>query len=48
MERSTNQTTNKKPSAGLEETNYRPVSNLGFISKVAEKVFTHIIYQTLQ
>ena len=38
MERRTSQTTNKKPSAGLEITNYRPVSNLGFISKVVEKV----------
>ena len=38
MERSTSQTTNKKPSAGLEKTNYRLVSNLGLISKVIEKV----------
>ena len=33
------QTTNKKkPSAGLERTKYRPVINLGFISKIVEKV----------
>ena len=38
MDRSTSQTANKKPSAGLEKTNYRPVNNLGFISKVVEKV----------
>ena len=28
----------KKPTAGQEKSNYRPVSNLSFISKVAEKV----------
>ena len=28
----------KKPTAGLEKSNYRPVSNLSFISKVAEKL----------
>ena len=28
----------KKPSGGLVKTNYRPVNNLGFISKVVEKV----------
>ena len=28
----------KKPSEGLVKRNYRPVSNLGFISKVVEKV----------
>ena len=28
----------KKPSGGLVKTNYRPVSNLGYISKVVEKV----------
>ena len=28
----------KKPSGGLVKTNYRPVSNLGFISTVVEKV----------
>ena len=38
MERSIGQTTEKKPSAGLEKTNYRPVSSLGFISKILEKV----------
>ena len=27
----------KKPSAGLERANYRPVSNLGFISNIVEK-----------
>ena len=37
-ERSTSQTTNEKPSAGIEKMNYRPVSNLGFVSKVIEKV----------
>ena len=40
MERSIGQTTNKKPSGGVEKTNYRPVSNLGFISKIVQKV-TH-------
>ena len=38
MERSIGQATNKKPSAGLEKTNHRQVSNLGFISKIVEKV----------
>ena len=28
----------KKHQPGLEKTNYRPVSNLGFISKIVEKV----------
>ena len=28
----------KKPSGGLVNTNYRPVSNLGFISKVVENI----------
>ena len=27
----------KKPTAGQEKSNYRPVSNLSFISKIAEK-----------
>ena len=38
MEGSTGQTTERKPMAGQEKSNYRPVSNLSFISKVAEKV----------
>ena len=38
MERRIGQTTNKKLPADLEKTNYRPVSNLGFISKIVEKV----------
>ena len=38
MEGSTGQTTDKKPTAGQEKSNYRPVSNLSFISEVAEKV----------
>ena len=38
MERSNSQTSNKKPSAGLGKTNYRLVSNLGFTSKVVQKV----------
>ena len=36
----------KKLSGGLVKTNYRPVSNLGFISKVVEKV-TQTIHETL-
>ena len=38
MEGSTGQTADKKPTAGQEKSNYRPVSNLCFISKIAEKV----------
>ena len=38
MEGSTGQTTDKKPTAGQEKSNYRPLSNLSFMSKVAEKV----------
>ena len=38
MEGGTGQTTDKKPTAGQEKSNYRLVSNLSFISKVAEKV----------
>ena len=38
MEGSIGQTTDKKPINGQEKSNYRPVSNLSFISKVTEKV----------
>ena len=38
MEGSSGQTTDKKPTARQEKSNYRPVSNLSFMSKVAEKV----------
>ena len=38
MERGTIQTTNQKVSAGTVKMKYRPVSNLGFISKIEEKV----------
>ena len=38
MEGGTSQTTDKKPTAVQEKSNYRPVSNLSFISKVAENV----------
>ena len=31
----------KKPTAGLIKSNYRPVSNLEFISKISEKVTLH-------
>ena len=38
MEGGTGQTTDKKLTVGQEKSNYRPVSNLSFISKVVEKV----------
>ena len=38
MERGSCQTTNQKVSAGTVQMNYRPVSNLGFISKIGGKV----------
>ena len=38
MEGSTVETAYKKPTAGQEKLNYRPVSNLSFISKITEKV----------
>ena len=36
-------TTNKKKPSGIEKTNYRPVSNLGFVSKVVKKLCLHNI-----
>ena len=38
MERRSSQTTDKKSTAGPEKSNYRPVNNLSFISKIVEKV----------
>ena len=38
MERSTSQNADKKTNSWLRKINYRPVSTLGFMSKIVEKV----------
>ena len=48
MERDTSQTANQKVSAETVKMNYKPVSNLGFISKIVEKSNTWTIHWTLQ